>query len=335
MKATASRSRGVCWTGPEVLWIGERSSTSSLSPNEVILRIESVGVCGTDLSIWRGNYPGIPVGTIIGHEFGGRIIEVGSDVIDRTIGQLVAVDPNIVCGHCPECATGSRALCSERRLMGLDLDGGLQTQITVDASQTIPVPGNPDPKSLGLVEPLAVGVHACSRAGVTSGARVGIIGGGAIGMACALQARSLGADSVTVVEPDALRRKTIEEYGVTAIAPGDTPAERWTVAIDTVGNGTTISAAMGLMERGSTICVAGLAEGGTLPPAKDLVHNELTLTGTFCYTSEDLRTAAELLSIHGLAALPNDLVHGLDRAPAAIAAYAAGQLGRGKTIVIP
>jgi alcohol dehydrogenase len=255
--------------------------------------------------------------------------------VDRTIGQLVAVDPNIVCGHCPECATGSRALCSERRLMGLDLDGGLQTQLTVDATQTIPVPGNPDPKALGLVEPLAVGVHACSRAGVTSGARVGIIGGGAIGMACALQARSLGAGSVTVVEPDALRRATIEEYGVTAIAPGETPAERWTVAIDTVGNGTTIGAVMGLMERGSTICVAGLADGGTLPPAKDLVHHELTLTGTFCYTSEDLQTAAELLSIHGLAALPNDLVHGLDQAPGAIASYAAGHLGRGKTIIIP
>ncbi|WGM20478.1 alcohol dehydrogenase catalytic domain-containing protein [Paenarthrobacter sp. OM7] len=287
------------------------------------------------MTIWRGDYPGVPAGTVLGHEFGGTIVEVGATVADRSVGQLVAVDPNIVCGNCPECATGSRALCSERRLMGLDLDGGLQTQITVDAVQTIPVPGNPDPKSLGLVEPLAVGVHACSRAGVTSGARLGIIGGGAIGMACALQARSLGAGSVTVVEPDALRRATIEEYGVTAIAPGETPAERWNVAIDTVGNGTTIGAVMGLMERGSTICVAGLAEGGTVPPAKDLVHHELTLTGTFCYTAEDLRTAAELLAIHGLAALPNDLVHGLEQAPAAITSYAAGHLGRGKTIIIP
>jgi alcohol dehydrogenase len=332
---TTTQFHGVAWAGPEQLALEDRPSPPPTANNEVVVRIESVGVCGTDVTIWRGNYAGVPAGTILGHEFGGTIIEIGADVVDRTIGQLVAVDPNIVCGHCPECATGSRALCSERRLMGLDLDGGLQTQLTVDATQTIPVPGNPDPKALGLVEPLAVGVHACSRAGVTSGARVGIIGGGAIGMACALQARSLGAGSVTVVEPDALRRATIEEYGVTAIAPGETPAERWTVAIDTVGNGTTIGAVMGLMERGSTICVAGLADGGTLPPAKDLVHHELTLTGTFCYTSEDLQTAAELLSIHGLAALPNDLVHGLDQAPGAIASYAAGHLGRGKTIIIP
>jgi threonine dehydrogenase-like Zn-dependent dehydrogenase len=332
---TTTQFRGVAWAGPEQLAVEDRPSPQSTANNEVVVRVESIGVCGTDVTIWRGNYPGVPAGTVLGHEFGGTIVEVGANVTDRAIGQLVAVDPNIVCGNCPECATGSRALCSERRLMGLDIDGGLQTQITVDAAQTITVPGNPDPKSLGLVEPLAVGVHACSRAGVTAGARLGIIGGGAIGMACALQARSLGAGSVTVVEPDALRRATIEEYGVTAIAPGETPAERWNVAIDTVGNGTTIAAVMGLMERGSTICVAGLAEGGTLPPAKDLVHHELTLTGTFCYTTQDLHTAAELLAIHGLGALPNDLVHGLDQAPAAIAAYAGGHLGRGKTIIIP
>jgi threonine dehydrogenase-like Zn-dependent dehydrogenase len=332
---TTTQFRGVAWAGPEQLAVEDRPSPQSTANNEVVVRVESIGVCGTDVTIWRGNYPGVPAGTVLGHEFGGTIVEVGANVTDRAIGQLVAVDPNIVCGNCPECATGSRALCSERRLMGLDIDGGLQTQITVDAAQTITVPGNPDPKSLGLVEPLAVGVHACSRAGVTAGARLGIIGGGAIGMACALQARSLGAGSVTVVEPDALRRATIEEYGVTAIAPGETPAERWNVAIDTVGNGTTIAAVMGLMERGSTICVAGLAEGGTLPPAKDLVHHELTLTGTFCYTTQDLHTAAELLAIHGLGALANDLVHGLDQAPAAIAAYAGGHLGRGKTIIIP
>jgi threonine dehydrogenase-like Zn-dependent dehydrogenase len=306
-----------------------------MAPNEVTIRVESIGVCGTDVSIWRGSHPGTATGTVLGHEFGGTIVEIGDSVSGRTIGQLVAVDPNLTCGHCRECATGSRGLCSGRRLMGKDTDGGLQTHVVVDAEQTILVPGAPDPRSLGLIEPLAVGVHACSRAGITAGARVGIIGGGAIGMACALQARSLGADSVTVVEPDALRRATIQEYGFTPIAPGDVPAERWNVAIDTVGNGTTITAVMGLMEPGSTICVAGLAEGGNLPPANELVRRELTLTGTFCYTTQDLHTAAELLAIHGLGALPNDLVHGLDQAPAAIAAYAGGHLGRGKTIIIP
>ncbi|MGY3317330.1 zinc-dependent alcohol dehydrogenase [Arthrobacter sp. TE12232] len=331
---TSTLGRGVAWAGPEKLLIEDRP-WSTPAPDEVVIRIESIGVCGTDVSIWRGNYPGVPAGTVLGHEFGGTIVEVGANVTDRSTGQLVAVDPNIVCGHCLDCATGSRALCSERRLMGRDLDGGLQSFLAVDAAQTIAVPGTPDPRALALVEPIAVGVHACARAGVTAGTRLGIIGGGAIGMAGALQARSLGAESITVVEPDALRRATIEEYGVTAIAPGDVPEQRWNVAIDTVGNGATISAVMELMEPGSTICVAGLAPGGTLPTAQELVRRELTLTGTFCYTTADLLTAAELVAAHGLTALPNDLIHGFDAVPAAIQAFALGHLGRGKTIIIP
>lgn len=326
--------RGVAWTGPGQLTMEDRPRTTP-APNEVVIRVESVGVCGTDLGIWRGDHGSVEAGTILGHEFGGTVVELGADVTDPAPGQLVAVDPNLVCGTCPECATGSRGLCRERRLMGRDVDGGLQTHLAVAAAQTIAVPGTPDPRALALVEPLAVGVHACARAGVTAGARLGIIGGGAIGMACALQARSLGAESITVVEPDALRRATIEEHGITAIAPGKVPPQRWNVAIDTVGNGATISAVMELMEQGSTICVAGLAQGGTLPSATELVRRELTLTGTFCYSTADLHTAARLVSTHGLAALPHDLIQGFDHAPAAIEAFARGQLGRGKTIIIP
>jgi threonine dehydrogenase-like Zn-dependent dehydrogenase len=330
----ATLGRRVAWAGPEQLTVEDRPWPSP-ALNEVVIRVESVGVCGTDVGIWRGNHDGVTAGTVLGHEFGGAVVEIGANVTDLISGQLVAVDPNLVCGHCPACATGSRGLCSERRLMGRDVDGGLQSFLAVDAAQIIPVPGTPDPRALALIEPLAVGVHACARAGVTAGARLGIIGGGAIGMACALQARSLGAGSITVVEPDALRRATIQEHGVTAIAPGDVPEQRWTIAIDTVGNGATISAVMELMEPGSTICVAGLAQGGTLPPATELVRRELTLTGTFCYTTADLHTAAALVATHGLAALPNDLTQGFDQAPAAIEAFAGGHLGRGKTIIIP
>ena len=331
---TSTPGRAVAWAGPEQLVIEDRP-WSAPAPDEVVIRIESIGVCGTDLNIWRGHHDGVPAGTVLGHEFGGTIVDVGANVTDRITGQLVAVDPNVVCGNCPECATGSRGLCPDRRLMGRDIDGGLQSFFAVDVAQTIAVPGTPDPRAVALVEPIAVGVHACARAGVTAGVRLGIIGGGAIGMACALQARSLGAGSITVIEPDALRRATIEEYGVTAIAPGDVPEERWNIAIDTVGNGASISAVMELMEPGSTICVAGLAQGGTLPPANELVRHELTLTGTFCYTTADLITAAELLADHGLTALPTDLIQGFDHAPAAIQAFARGHLGRGKTIIIP
>lgn len=328
-------ARRVAWTGAERLVVEPRPAPTPPGPDEIVIRVESVGVCGTDAAIWRGDNNRVRIGTILGHEFGGTVVEVGPNVTIRTVGQQVAVDPNRVCGECRECATGSRGLCRRRELMGLDVDGGLQNYVTVDAVNTVAVPGAADPRALALIEPIAVGVRACARANVSPGARLVIVGGGAIGMASALQARSLGAKSVTVIEPDAVRRATITDHGVIALAPGEGAAERWDVAIDTVGSGTSVSAVMELLEPGSTICVAGLAKGGALPPTEDLVRRELTLTGTFCYTSEDLSTAAALVARHGLAAIPNDIVQGLNDAPAAIEAFAQGRLGRGKTLIIP
>ncbi|WP_026556898.1 zinc-dependent alcohol dehydrogenase [Arthrobacter sp. 35W] len=333
--STPTLTRAVAWTGAQTLTVEDRAPSATAAPGTIVVRVESIGVCGTDISVWRGDNARVAAGTVIGHEFGGTIVDVGERVLGWTIGQHVAVDPNIVCGECRECATGSRGRCPQRKLMGIDIDGGLQSHIAIDPARAIDVDGASDPRALALVEPIAVGVHACSRAGVTAGARLGIIGGGAIGMACALQARNLHAGSVTVVEPDEVRRATIAEYGVTAIAPGEAPAERWDVAIDTVGLGSTITAAMDLVEPGSRICVVGLAHGGTMPSAADLVRRELTLTGTFCYTTEDLHVAAGLVARHGLTALPVDIVQGLDSAPAAIEAFAHGHLGRGKTVIIP
>ncbi|MEV8148233.1 alcohol dehydrogenase catalytic domain-containing protein [Arthrobacter sp. NPDC080073] len=333
--STPTLAQRVAWAGVERLVVEPQPAPNPPGPDEILIRVESVGVCGTDTAIWRGKNDRIRIGTVPGHEFGGTVMEVGLNVTIRSVGQLVAVDPNLVCGECRECATGSRGLCRQRELMGLDVDGGLQSYVTVNAANTVAVPGAADPRALALIEPIAVGVHACARANISSGARLVIVGGGAIGMASALQALRLGADSVTVIEPDTVRRGTITDYGVIAIAPGEGIAERWDVAIDTVGSSASISAVMEHLEPGSTICVAGLAQGGTLPPTKDLVRRELTLTGTFCYTSEDLTTAAALVARHGLGAIPNDLVQGFNGAPAAIEAFAEGRLGRGKTLIIP
>jgi threonine dehydrogenase-like Zn-dependent dehydrogenase len=219
--------------------------------------------------------------------------------------------------------------------MGVDVDGGLRPLMVVDAAQAIAVPGDPDPRSLALVDPVAVGVHACARGGITAGMAVGVIGGGAIGMAAALQARPLGAATVTVVEPHPLRRAAIIDSGVDAVAAVDTAAPRWDVAVDAVGTGATVGAAAGAVHKGDTIVVVGLAHGADLPLLDSLVRRELHLTGAFCYTTDDLRTAAGLVARYGLDAIPVDLVHGLDQAPRVLDALSRGRLGRGKTVIVP
>lgn len=326
--------RAISWQAAQQLDIEDRPHPD-VGAGELLVKVESVGVCGTDLTLWRGDNERITSGTIIGHEFGGTIVELGSGTAGWSMGQRIGVDPNIVCGSCRECATGSRGLCHRRRLMGLDVDGGLQDFVSIPPDHAIPVPGEPDPRSLALIEPTAVGVHACTRAGIAAGAAVGIVGGGAIGMACVLQAHALGVDNITVVEANPARRATAEDYGVAVIAPGEAPTHRWDVAIDAVGSSTTIGAVFDLVQPGSTVCVVGLAHDDSMPAPVDLVRRELRLTGSFCYTTEDLQTAAALVSRYGLTTLPVDVINGLDDAPTVIEACARGELGRGKTVFMP
>jgi len=302
---------------------------------DVLVRVESVGICGTDLTAWSGRDARMAAGTVVGHEFGGVVVEVGQDVTDRVEGQSVAVDPNEVCERCDACATGSRGVCGRRRLMGVDIDGGLQRYLQVAALRTVVVPGTPDPRSLSLVEPIAVGVHACDRAGVGGGVSVGIVGGGPIGMGCALHAQVLGARDVTVVEPDLRRREAAVERGLLAIAPGSTPDRSWDVVIDTVGTQATIAAASASAERGATICVVGLSHDAAMPAPDDLVRRELSIVGSFCYRRVDLEMAARLVAERGLASLPVDLIEGFEQAPSAFAALERGDLGRGKTVLLP
>lgn len=239
--------------------------------DEILIEVTAVGVCGTDLSQWREAGGPTRSRTVIGHEFGGRILDLGPQAHDWSIGQFVAVDPNIACEDCEQCGQGLRALCAQRRLLGRDLDGGMRTHLTISARQAVGLPTGVDPRAVSLVEPIAVGVHAVSRSGIGPGDRVGVIGGGAIGASCARVAAEIGASPV-LVEPDAERRDRLRTEGFEAYSGPAEDGSTWDAAIDTVGITATVQAATDHVVRGSTICIVGLAHGSPLPPAENCVR---------------------------------------------------------------
>lgn len=302
--------------------------------DEMLIEVTAVGVCGTDLAQWRDTDGPTRTRTVIGHEFGGRILELGPQAHGWSIGQFVAIDPNIACEDCEQCARGLRALCPQRRLLGRDLDGGMRTHYTVSARQAVVLPSGVDPRAAALVEPVAVGVHAVSRSGIGQGDRVGVIGGGAIGAACARVAVEIGASPV-LVEPDADRGDRLRIEGFEAYGGPAEDGSKWDAAIDTVGITATVDAASDHVVRGSTICIVGLAHGSPLPLAENLVRRELTLRGSFCYTTDELKKAADIVGAHGLAAIPVDTVDGFADAPTTIAELATGGLRAGKTVFLP
>lgn len=330
--STAATIPSVVWQAPQDLRVTRREE-SAVARDGLLVEVSAIGICGTDLHQFHGDITS--PGTVIGHEFGGVITAVGPDAAASwEIGDVVAIDPDVGCGSCPACIAGAAAMCPARELLGADRDGGLAASVAVPASQAIRIDGAPDPRAAALVEPVAVGVHACARAGVRTGERIGIIGGGPIGAACARVVRELGARPV-LVEPDATRRARLAAWGAEETAPLSSGPRDWDRALDTVCHDITIPAALDRLRRAGTLCLVGLAGGTTLSSRTSVVREELTVLGSFCYDRAELVEAAGIVASHGLGTIPVDCLPGLDDAPGAIAGLASGTLTSGKPLIIP
>jgi threonine 3-dehydrogenase len=189
-------------------------------PADVLLRVRSVGVCGTDLHIdeWTPSYhfmaPALPV--TLGHEFSGEVLALGADVRGLAVGQLVTVRPSVVCGVCEACLAGRHDDCVQRRGIGVTRDGAFASQVCVPARNCVAVPAGVDPQVAALAEPLSVSLEAVRTGDVGPGDRVLVLGPGNIGQGIALFARAAGAAQVVVAgHDDAPRLAVLQRMGFT------------------------------------------------------------------------------------------------------------------------
>jgi 2-desacetyl-2-hydroxyethyl bacteriochlorophyllide A dehydrogenase len=185
-------------------------------PGEVLIGIRACGVCGTDNSLYKGDYPGAyPV--VIGHELAGVVLELGAGVQGLEEGQRVTVDPNKVCHACPYCRAGLEHLCENVSSMGVHRDGADAEYCVMPATNVYPLPEALSFEEAAFSEPLACAVHGVDLAGVRLGDTVLVVGGGPMGnliTQCALRA---GAAAVVVSEPIAGRRKLAAAHGATQL----------------------------------------------------------------------------------------------------------------------
>ncbi|MEX0601909.1 MAG: alcohol dehydrogenase catalytic domain-containing protein, partial [Bacteroidota bacterium] len=164
--------------GPHHLVLTQRA-VRSLQPDEVLLRVEACGICGTDVHIVEGSARSSPP-VVLGHEFCGVVEDVGSSVVDLAAGQLVAVDPNISCGTCFYCLRGLVHLCENLKAYGVDLDGGMAERSIVLASQVHRLPRDMKPEVAAFIEPVSCCVHGIDRAQIHTGDTVVLLGGGTV-----------------------------------------------------------------------------------------------------------------------------------------------------------
>ncbi len=180
--------------------------------HEVVIRVGRCGICGSDLHMTREPAFGVAPGTVLGHEFAGEIVEVGSSAEGLSPGDQVAVAPLRGCGHCPCCRNGEPAWCTQMSLQG----GGYAQYALATDRQCLKLPATTSTEEGALVEPLAVALHAVALSGLKAGDRVLIMGAGPIGLAAAYWARRHGATRVAVSDLTAFQSKLALQVGATA-----------------------------------------------------------------------------------------------------------------------
>ncbi len=171
----------------------------SISDDEVLLKVISIGICGSDIQMYHGRHKYMTYPVVPGHEVGSVIVKVGANVTDFQVGERVSVEPQITCGHCYPCSIGRFNVCESLKVKGVHADGFAAEYAAIEPRFLHHCPGNMDFDLITLVEPLAVGVGSVKRSHY-EGANIAIIGAGTIGNLVAQSAQALGAGSVLVTD---------------------------------------------------------------------------------------------------------------------------------------
>ena len=267
---------------------------------EVLLRVDGVGLCGSDVHYYLDGRNGSNVvrePAILGHEIAGTVVDTGPGVSAQLLGCRVVVEPAVSCGHCAQCAAGRYNLCGAGRCLGSPpTHGGLARHVVAPAVLLHVVPAGLDPVAGPLVEPLAVAVHAMNRAGLAAGADVLVSGGGPVGLLVAQVARQRGARSVTVVDPAVERLQVARDLGFERAVTPDQVDGAFDAVLECSGAPAALGAALRSARPGRRVVMVGTPPAGEIAVPLGLVQRyEVDVVGCFRYAyafPEAVRLAA-------------------------------------------
>jgi D-arabinitol dehydrogenase (NADP+) len=270
--------------------------TPEPAAGEVRIKMDQVGVCGTDLHIHEGEF-GARFPLIPGHELVGVIDALGDGVDRFSVGEQVTVNPNIHCGHCEYCLSGRLILCSNLKGMGSNFPGFFAEYVTAPANLTFSVAGL-DPDVAVFSEPAACAMHGLERLEIRPGSSALVIGAGPTGLLLAQMIASGGATSVTVAAPRRFKLDTALKLGVDqvvlmeranadanieplrAASPG---GQGYDIVVEATGSPDVGSICVALTRNGGTVLIYGVAKGEDLVRFHpfDVFRREITIKGSF------------------------------------------------------
>ena len=267
--------------------------------DEVLIDVKRVGICGSDIHYYQhfkiGQFiPRAPL--VLGHEFAGLVVEVGSDVKNIKVGNRVTAEPSIECGKCRYCRAGRYNLCTNLRFLGTaatvpHIDGGFAEKVVVPESHCYILDDSLDYGAGAMIEPLAVGANGVMRAGTVAGYRVLIVGGGTIGQMVLGVASALGATDITLADPAEYPREFALSHGASAAID---PTEQgigeklfaeggFDVVFEASGAPAGLSFAYQTAARGGRIVQIGTQPDSVALPVNLVMSRELTVFGSMRY----------------------------------------------------
>jgi len=277
--------------------------------DDVLIKVGAVGICGSDLHAYEGLSKRRVPPLIMGHEFAGDVVELGSNVKGLKKGDRVTVEPILSCGECVPCRRGQYNICLNLRFMGLHTPGALAEYIAAPAHRCYIIPDGLTYEEASLAEPLSIAVHALNRTSMRVDNSILIIGGGIIGSLILQVAKRKTSGQIIVTDLIDQRLRLAASLGADATINAGredvygrvmeaTHGEGVDVAVEAVGLQETMQQAVTLVKKGGSITVVGLLERMVAVDMMKVVSSEVEVRGTYTYAGGDFETSLNLIRDH-------------------------------------
>ncbi len=281
--------QAIVYSAPLTLELSDVEEPTA-AEGEVLVEVETVGICGSELEGFKTQSPFRVPPLIMGHEFSGRRLDTG---------ERVAVNPLIACRSCDLCLRGRPNICRKRKLIGIQQSGAFAELVAVPEDRCVPLPAGMTAEHGALTEPVANAVHAwrLALAQDPGPVRVGIIGAGTLGLVTALVVLRSGVTDVEIADLSEVRLELAGAAGVPTAGPA--LDGEFDVIFDAVGTAGTRAISVERLRPGGTAVWIGLHEANAGLDSQAFIRSEKRVLATFCYVERDFRAALEVIASLG------------------------------------
>lgn len=299
--------RQAVMTEPGKIKHQEVDAPGRLESNEVLFKIQKIGVCGSDIHVYHGEHPATPYPVVQGHEYSAIVEAVGSEVKNVKVGDRATARPQLTCGTCGPCKRGQYNACQNLKVQGFQAPGVAQDYFVVPEERVITFPASMSWEKGAMIEPSAVGAHSTNRPTSVKGKNVVVAGAGTIGNLVAQFAKARGAKKVLITDISDYRLDIAKECGIDAtLNVKKSPlhemqneifnGESFQVGFEAAGVQATLDSLISNVEKGGDVVILGVFSENPRVNMYHVGEHELNVYGSMMYLKEDYEEAVRLIA---------------------------------------